>query len=62
MFSDERPPETKTNNVGQYFGFKVSPDMTSLSLKGNCRWLISPCNGKAGPCTAVYTGSCTTLR
>jgi hypothetical protein len=46
--------ETKTNNVGQYFGFTVSPQMASLSLKGNCRWLISPCNGKRGPCTASY--------
>jgi len=54
MFSDGRPPETRSNNVGQYFGFKVSPAMTSLSFKGNCRWLISPCNGKPGPCTARY--------
>lgn len=53
-FSDGRPPETSTNNVGQYFGFKVSPDMTSLNLKGNCRWVISPCNGKPGPCTAGH--------
>jgi hypothetical protein len=53
-FSDGRPPETKTNNVGQYFGFTVSPQMASLNLKGNCRWLISPCNGKRGPCTAAY--------
>jgi hypothetical protein len=53
-FSDGRTTETKTNNVGQYFGFTVSPQMTSLSLKGNCHWLISPCNGKRGPCTASY--------
>jgi hypothetical protein len=53
-FSDGRPPETKTNNVGQYFGFTVSRQMASLNLKGNCRWLISPCNGKKGLCTAGY--------
>jgi hypothetical protein len=53
-FNDGRPTETKTNNVGQYFGFTVSPQMASLSLKGNCHWLISPCNGKKGPCTAGY--------
>jgi hypothetical protein len=53
-FNDGRPTETKTNNVGQYFGFTVSPQMASLSLKGNCHWLISPCNGKRGPCTASY--------
>jgi hypothetical protein len=53
-FSDGRPAEIKSNNVGQYFGFKLSPDMASLSLKGNCRWVISPCNGKPGPCTAGY--------
>jgi hypothetical protein len=54
MFSGGQPPATSGNNVGQYFGFKVSPDMTSLNLKGNCRWLISPCNGKPGPCTAGH--------
>jgi hypothetical protein len=53
-FSGRWPSETRSNNAGQYFGFKLAPDMTSLSLKGNCRWLISPCNGKAGPCTAGY--------
>ncbi|WP_156623097.1 hypothetical protein [Mycobacterium sp. 1164966.3] len=53
-FSDGRPSEIRTNNVGQYFGFKLSPEMASLSLKGNCRWVISPCNGKPGPCTAGY--------
>jgi hypothetical protein len=53
-FNDSRPSETKTNNTGQYFGFTLSADMTSLNLKGNCRWLISPCNGKKGPCTASY--------
>jgi len=53
-FSDGRPPETRSNNAGQYFGFRLSPDMSRLSLKGNCRWLISPCNGKPGPCTAGY--------
>jgi hypothetical protein len=51
-FNDGRPSETKTNNTGQYFGFTLSADMASLNLKGNCRWLISPCNGKKGPCTA----------
>lgn len=56
-FSDGRAPEIKTNNVGQYFGFRLSPDMASLSLKGNCRWVISPCNGKTGPCTAGYVAS-----
>jgi hypothetical protein len=55
QFANGRPPETRSNNAGQYFGFTLSPDMTSLSLKGNCRWLISPCNGKAGPCTAAFT-------
>jgi hypothetical protein len=54
MFSDGRPPETRSNNAGQYFGFTLSPTMKSLSLKGNCRWLISPCSGKPGPCTAAY--------
>lgn len=56
-FSNGRPPETRSNNAGQYFGFTVSPDMVSVSLKGNCRWLISPCNGKKGPCTAGYASS-----
>jgi hypothetical protein len=56
-FNDGRPVETKTNNVGQYFGFTVSPQMTSLSLKGNCRWLVSPCNGKRGPCTASHVSA-----
>ena len=54
IFTDGRPPETNTNNAGQYFGFTVSRQMASLKLKGNCRWLISPCNGKRGPCTASY--------
>jgi hypothetical protein len=53
-FKDGRPTETKTNNVGQYCGFTVYPQMASLSLKGNCHWLISPCSGKKGPCTASY--------
>jgi hypothetical protein len=53
-FTDGRPPETRSNNVGQYFGFPLSHAMASLSLKGNCRWLISPCSGKPGPCTAGY--------
>jgi hypothetical protein len=53
-FNDGRPTETKTNNVGQYCGFTVYPQMASLSLKGNCHWLISPCSGKKGPCTASY--------
>ena len=35
-FNNGRPPETKTNNTGQYFGFTLSPDMASLNLKGNC--------------------------
>lgn len=53
-FPDGRKPETQTNNTGQYFGFTLSPDMTRLDLKGNCRWQISPCSGKPGPCTAGY--------
>ncbi len=53
-FTDGSPTETRSNNTGQYFGFALSPKMASLSLKGNCRWLISPCSGKPGPCTAGH--------
>jgi hypothetical protein len=55
-FPGGRPSETRTNNTGQYFGFTLSPDMASLNLKGNCRWVISPCSGRTGPspCTAGY--------
>jgi hypothetical protein len=55
-FADGRPQETGSNNTGQYFGFTLSPDMTILTLKGNCRWQISPCSGHTGPspCTAAY--------
>jgi hypothetical protein len=56
-FSDGRPAEVRSNNVGQYFGFKLSQDMAGLNLKGNCRWVISPCNGKTGPCTAGHVAS-----
>jgi hypothetical protein len=45
-------PETKSNNTGQYFGFTLSPNMTSLRLKGYCTWQLSPCFGRTGPCTA----------
>ena len=55
-FPGGRPSETRTNNTEQYFGFTLSPDMTSLNLKGNCHWVISPCSCRTGPspCTAGY--------
>jgi hypothetical protein len=43
------PPESYSNNVGQYFDFGLKPGLTSLKLSGYCNWQMTRAVGEPPP-------------
>jgi hypothetical protein len=43
------PPESHSNNVGQYFDFGLQPGLTSLKLSGYCNWQMMRAVGAPPP-------------